>query len=242
MAISSQTLISAHDISLTRRGKIVLDKVSFELQQGEFLTIIGPNGAGKSSLIKVLLGLIKADSGNIKRAKKLKLGYMPQAFSPNPFMPLKVLDFCNLNQSVASSFLQETAELTGIKNLLNSPLKTLSGGELQRVLLTRALLNKPNILILDEPAQNLDVNGQMQLYKLIQNIHQQQGCAVLMISHDLHRVMKESTQVLCLYRHICCMGKPEALIKDAQFNHLYADQMDELMTTYEHHHNHCHEN
>jgi zinc transport system ATP-binding protein len=120
--------------------KIVLDKVSFELQQGEFLTIIGPNGAGKSSLIKVLLGLIKADSGNIKRAKKLKLGYMPQAFSPNPFMPLKVLDFCNLNQSVASSFLQETAELTGIKNLLNSPLKTLSGGELQRVLLTRALL------------------------------------------------------------------------------------------------------
>ncbi|CAC9459162.1 Zinc ABC transporter, ATP-binding protein ZnuC [uncultured Gammaproteobacteria bacterium] len=242
MAISPQTLISAHDISLTRRGKIVLDKVSFELQQGEFLTIIGPNGAGKSSLIKVLLGLIKADSGNIKRAKKLKLGYMPQAFSPNPFMPLKVLDFCNLNQSVASSFLQETAELTGIKNLLNSPLKTLSGGELQRVLLTRALLNKPNILILDEPAQNLDVNGQMQLYKLIQNIHQQQGCAVLMISHDLHRVMKESTQVLCLYRHICCMGKPEALIKDAQFNHLYADQMDELMTTYEHHHNHCHEN
>jgi zinc transport system ATP-binding protein len=104
---------------------------------------------------------------------------MPQAFSPNPFMPLKVLDFCNLNQSVASSFLQETAELTGIKNLLNSPLKTLSGGELQRVLLTRALLNKPNVLILDEPAQNLDVGGQMQLYKLIQNIHQQQGCAVL---------------------------------------------------------------
>ncbi|VVM28055.1 Zinc ABC transporter, ATP-binding protein ZnuC [uncultured Gammaproteobacteria bacterium] len=242
MAISPQTLISAHDISLTRRGKSVLDKVSFELQQAEFSTIIGPNGAGKSSLIKVLLGLIKADSGNIKRAKKLKLGYMPQAFSPNPFMPLKVLDFCNLNQKVAPNFLQETAALTGIKSLLSSPLKTLSGGELQRVLLTRALLNKPNVLILDEPAQNLDVGGQMQLYKLIQNIHQQQGCAVLMISHDLHRVMKESTQVLCLYHHICCMGKPEVLIKDAQFNDLYADQMDELMTTYEHHHNHCHEN
>ena len=241
MTISSKTLISAHDISLTRRGKIVLDKVNFELRQGEFLTIIGPNGAGKSSLIKVLLGLIKADSGNIKRAKKLKLGYMPQAFSPNPFMPLKVLDFCNLNQKVAPSFLQETAKLTGIKSLLEAPLKTLSGGELQRVLLTHALLNKPNILILDEPAQNLDVDGQMHLYKLIQNIHQQQGCAVLMISHDLHRVMKQSTQVLCLYHHICCMGKPETLIKDAQFNDLYADQMDELMTTYEHHHNHCHE-
>jgi zinc transport system ATP-binding protein len=118
---------------------------------------------------------------------------MPQAFNPNPFMPIKVLDFCNLNQKVASSFLQETAELMGIKNLLDSPLKALSGGELQRVLLTRALLNKPNVLILDEPAQNLDVSGEMQLYKLIQNIHQQQGCAVLMISHDLHRVMKDRT-------------------------------------------------
>jgi zinc transport system ATP-binding protein len=236
-----QVLISVDNIVLTHHGKSVLDKVSFELKQGEFLTIIGPNGAGKSSLIKVLLGLIKTDSGNIKRAKNIKLGYTPQTFSPNPFMPLQVIDFLNLNQKVALDFLHETAELTGIKGLLNAPLKSLSGGEMQRVLLTRALLGKPNVLILDEPAQNLDIDGQMQLYKLIQDIHQKQGCAVLMISHDLHRVMKESTQVLCLYHHICCMGKPETLIKDSQFNTLYADQMDELMTTYEHYHNHCHE-
>lgn len=241
MTSAPQTLISAQDISLTRHGKSILDKVNFELQQSEFLTIIGPNGAGKSSLIKILLNLIKADSGHIKRAKKLRLGYTPQTFTPNPFMPLTVIDFCNLNQKIDAGFLQENAKLTGIKGLLNAPLKNLSGGELQRVLLTRALVNKPNMLILDEPAQNLDIDGQMQLYKLIQYIHQQQGCAVLMISHDLHRVMKESTQVLCLYHHICCMGKPETLIKDTQFNDLYADQMDELMTTYEHHHNHCHE-
>lgn len=241
MKSAPQTLISAQDISLTRHGKSILDKVNFELQQSEFLTVIGPNGAGKSSLIKILLNLIKADSGHIKRAKKLRLGYTPQTFTPNPFMPLTVIDFCNLNQKVDAGFLQENAKLTGIKGLLNAPLKNLSGGELQRVLLTRALVNKPNVLILDEPAQNLDIDGQMQLYKLIQYIHQQQGCAVLMISHDLHRVMKESTQVLCLYHHICCMGKPETLIKDTQFNDLYADQMDELMTTYEHHHNHCHE-
>jgi zinc transport system ATP-binding protein len=120
------------------------------------------------------------------------------------------------------------------------PLSSLSGGEMQRVLLARALLAKPNVLILDEPAQNLDIDGQMQLYKLIQDIHQQQNCAVLMVSHDLHRVMKESTQVLCLYRHICCMGQPETLIKNSQFNDLFADQMEELMATYEHHHNHCH--
>lgn len=240
MSTTSKTLISAQNISLMRHGKSILDKVCFELQQGEFLTIIGPNGAGKSSLIKILLGLIKADSGRIKRTKKLRLGYTPQTFIPNPFIPLTVVDFCRLNQKIAHNLLQETAKLTGIKSLLNSPLKNLSGGELQRVLLTRALLNKPNLLILDEPVQNLDIDGQMQLYKLIQDIHQQQGCAVLMISHDLHRVMRESTQILCLYHHICCMGKPEVLIKDTQFNNLYADQMDELMTTYEHHHNHCH--
>jgi len=167
----------------------VLDDVSFELKQGEFITLIGPNGAGKSSLIKVMLGLIKADSGSIKRSNNIKLGYTPQSFSPNPFIPISVIDFLNLNQKVVQSFLHETALLTGTEDLLNSPLKSLSGGELQRVLLTRALLSKPNVLILDEPTQNLDVNGQMHLYKLIQDIHQQQGCAVLMVSHDLHRVM-----------------------------------------------------
>jgi zinc transport system ATP-binding protein len=238
---TSQALISAHNISLSHHGKSVLDNVSFELKAGEFITLIGPNGAGKSSLIKVLLGLIKADSGDIKRSGDIRLGYTPQTFSPNPFIPISVIGFLNLNQKVAKNFLHETALLTGIEGLLDSPLKSLSGGELQRVLLARALLNKPNVLILDEPAQNLDVNGQMHLYKLIQDIHQQQGCAVLMVSHDLHRVMKESTQVLCLYRHICCMGQPETIIKDSQFNDLFADQMDELMATYEHHHNHCHE-
>jgi zinc transport system ATP-binding protein len=236
-----QTLISANNISLSHHGKSILDKVSFELKQGEFITLICPNGAGKSSLIKVLLGLTKADSGNIERANNIKLGYTPQTFKPNPFIPISVIDFLNLNQKVNQSFLHETATLTGTESLLDSPLKSLSGGELQRVLLTRALLNKPNVLILDEPAQNLDVNGQMHLYKLIQNIHQQQGCAVLMVSHDLHRVMKESTQVLCLYHHICCIGQPESILKDSQFNDLFADQMDDLMATYEHHHNHCHD-
>ncbi|HIG88686.1 metal ABC transporter ATP-binding protein [Candidatus Thioglobus sp.] len=238
---TTQTLISANNISLSHHGKGVLDKVSFELKKGEFITLIGPNGAGKSSLIKVLLGLIKPDTGSINRAKNIRLGYTPQAFSPNPFIPISVINFLNLNQKVNQDFVHETSTLTGTEGLLNSPLKSLSGGEMQRVLLTRALLKKPNVLILDEPAQNLDVNGQMHLYQLIQDIHQQQGCAVLMVSHDLHRVMKESTQVLCLYHHICCIGQPESILKDAQFNDLFADQMDDLMATYEHHHNHCHE-
>ncbi|MCS5591256.1 MAG: ATP-binding cassette domain-containing protein [Gammaproteobacteria bacterium] len=237
----SDTLISVQNICLHHQGKKILDDVSFNLSSGEFITLIGPNGAGKSSLIKVLLGLIKQDSGKIKRSKSIRLGYTPQLFTPNPFIPISVVDFLTLNQKVEKLFLQETAETTGVTTLLNSPLKDLSGGELQKVLLTRALMNKPNVLVLDEPAQNLDVDGQMQLYKLIQDIHQTQNCAVLMVSHDLHRVMKESTQVLCLYHHICCKGHPEAILKDEQFNDLFADQMAELMATYEHHHNHHHE-
>jgi zinc transport system ATP-binding protein len=237
----SDALITAQNISLNHQGKKILDDVSFSLNPGEFITLIGPNGAGKSSLIKVLLGLIKQDSGKIKRSKSIRLGYTPQLFTPNPFIPISVVDFLTLNQKVEKSFIGATAETTGVTSLLNLQLKDLSGGELQKVLLTRALMNKPNVLILDEPAQNLDVDGQMQLYKLIQEIHQTQNCAVLMVSHDLHRVMKESTQVLCLYHHICCKGHPEAILKDEQFNDLFADQMAELMATYEHHHNHHHE-
>jgi zinc transport system ATP-binding protein len=237
---TQQVLISTNNISLKHNGKRVLDDISFELMQGDFITLIGPNGAGKSSLIKVLLGLIKPDSGSIYKSSTIKIGYTPQKFSPNEFIPISVIDFLNLNQKVDLRFLNNTATLTGVDSLLESSLKNLSGGEIQRVLLTRALLAKPNVLILDEPAQNLDVDGQMQLYKLIQDIHHQHGCAVLMVSHDLHRVMKESTQVLCLYHHICCMGQPESILKDSKFNDLFADQMDDLMATYEHHHNHNH--
>tara|TARA_B000000475_G_scaffold147185_1_gene118500 strand:- start:255 stop:974 length:720 start_codon:yes stop_codon:yes gene_type:complete len=234
-------LINVNNISLSHEGKNILDNVSFKLHPGEFITLIGPNGAGKSSLIKVLLGIIKQDSGEVIRNDHIKLGYTPQSFSANPYIPISVIDFLTLNQRLDNKFTEETYKLTGIEDLINLPLKNLSGGELQKVLLTRALLNKPNVLILDEPAQNLDVDAQIQLYKLIQDIHQKQNCAVLMVSHDLHRVMKESTQVLCLYHHICCEGLPESILKDNQFNDLFADQIPDLMATYEHHHNHQHE-
>ena len=237
----SDALITLNNISLIHNGSDILDEISFKLQNGEFITLIGPNGAGKSSLIKILLGVIKQDSGEIIHSDNLKFGYTPQSFTANPYIPISVIDFLTLNQKFDREFTRQTCELTGIEDLLKMPLKNLSGGELQKVLLTRALLNKPNVLILDEPAQNLDVDGQMQLYKLIQDIHKKQNCAVLMVSHDLHRVMKESTQVLCLYHHICCEGLPESILKDAQLNDLFADQIHDLMATYEHHHNHQHE-
>lgn len=235
----SANLINADNISLKLGSKLILDNISFALKAGEFITLIGPNGAGKSSLIKVLLGIIKPSSGKIIKDSNLNIGYVPQKFIPNQFIPISVISFIKLNQK-NNNYLSEVIDLTGVKPLLNNYLKDLSGGEMQRVLLTRALLSKPNVLILDEPAQNLDIDGQMQLYKLIQDIHQQQKCAVLMVSHDLHRVMRESSKVLCLYRHICCMGRPETILKNEQFNTLFAGQIDDLMATYKHHHNHCH--
>ena len=143
----SVALITAENISLNHNGKNILDDVSLKLHPGEFITLIGPNGAGKSSLIKVLLGIIKQDSGQVSHSNNVRLGYTPQSFTANPFIPISVVDFLTLNQKVDKNFTNQTSELTGIKDLLNSPLKNLSGGELQKVLLTRALLNKPNVLI-----------------------------------------------------------------------------------------------
>ena len=141
------TLITVNNISLNHNGKNILDDVSFKLHQGEFITLIGPNGAGKSSLIKILLGVIKQDSGDITYDGDIRLGYTPQFFTANPYIPISVKDFLTLNQKLDSVFMQQTFDLTGINELLQSPLKNLSGGELQKVLLTRALLNKPNVLI-----------------------------------------------------------------------------------------------
>jgi zinc transport system ATP-binding protein len=233
----SKTLIKVNNISLSSFNKNILDNVSFELKNNDFITLIGPNGAGKSSLIKVILGLISADSGSVTKAKKLKIGYTPQKFIVNQFIPISVINFLTLNKNVSKDILDKTIDITDIKDLLSSSLQELSGGELQRVLLTRSLLNKPDVLILDEPTQNLDINSQKTSHRLIYDIHKNQKCAVLMISHDLHRVMKKSTQVICLYHHICCMGKPVSILKDSQFNKLFADHTDDLMAVYKHHHN-----
>ena len=237
----SEALISAENIYLEHNEKNVLDNVSFKINTGEFVTLIGPNGAGKSSLIEVLLGLLSATDGKVRRNKKVVIGYTPQNFIPNPFIPISVINFLKLDGKFNQHWFDEVIELCGIEAILHNPLKSLSGGELQRVLLTRAMLKKPNLLILDEPVQNLDINGQMLFYRLIETIHETQNCAVLMVSHDLHHVMKRSNKVLCLFHHICCFGQPDTVIRDSQFNDLFADQMDDLLATYEHHHNHCHD-
>jgi zinc transport system ATP-binding protein len=237
-------LINAEDISLSIDQKLILDKVSLSLDRGDFITVIGPNGAGKSTLLKALIGLLKPDSGRIKRKDGLRIGYIPQKLSIEPSLPITAEGFIRLNKKApgkASGGFDALAEEHGLSPLLKKPVQSLSGGEWQRVLLARALMNSPDALILDEPAQNLDLTGQLSFYRMIERIHRDRGMAILMVSHDLHMVMASTRQVVCLYHHICCSGAPQAVTKDPEFINLFGRDMASMMAIYHHDHDHDHD-
>lgn len=238
--MTSTPLISADNISLNGTHQKILDGVSLELAQGDFVTLIGPNGAGKTMLLKCLLGLTRPDSGQVSRQADLRIGYMPQNLSIDPVLPISVTYFLTMAGQNTDAHVAEIVQETGIEALLTRQLHDLSGGELQRVLLARALLNQPQILILDEPAQNLDVTGQLAFYKNLETIYQKRGLTILMVSHDLHLVMSSSQRVICLYHHICCQGAPQAVTKDPEFTALFGPDMARMMAVYPHDHDHHH--
>ncbi len=232
------SFITTYNISVIRQGRAILHDVSLDIQPHDFITIIGPNGAGKSMLLKCLLGFFPVDKGYITRKPDLKIGYMPQYFTLEPTIPINVRHFIRLTKQ-AKNF-DDIVGQTGIEALLSRPLSALSGGETQRVLLARALLDSPELLVLDEPAQNLDIAGQLQFYNLLEQIYKNQKLAIVMISHDLHMVMKSTKQVICLYHHICCSGKPQAVTKDPEFIALFGKDMAKMMAVYQHSHDHEH--
>jgi len=218
-----------------------LHDVSLELQAGKVLTIIGPNGAGKSTLIRVLLDLQNPDSGTVWRKPKLRIGYVPQKISINDLMPLKVNRFVTLAKQNKQSKVDDVLAETGISHLAKQAIQELSGGEFQRVLLARALLQNPELLVLDEPAQGVDVTGQAELYEKIYQLKKARGFGVLMISHDLHLVMQKTDQVLCLNQHICCSGQPDAVSNHTEYLRLFGGLPAEGLAVYTHQHDHCHD-
>ena len=230
-------IIAAENISHFYNNRPVLDHVSLSLNKGEFITIIGPNGAGKSTLLKCLMGLITPDQGRVTRKAGSRIGYIPQRMAINPSLPMTVARFIALNKSSPT---QDWDDL-GIAGLADKPIHSLSGGEWQRVLLARALRDDPEAIILDEPAQNLDISGQLQFYKTLDAIHKSRGIAILMVSHDLHMVMASTQQVVCLYHHICCSGAPQTVARDPEFAHLFGQDMAAMMAIYQHEHNHDHD-
>ncbi|NDF12263.1 MAG: metal ABC transporter ATP-binding protein [Proteobacteria bacterium] len=237
----TDSLIVAENLSVIRQGSRLLDKISLTLGAHEFITIIGPNGAGKTLLLHALMGILKADEGEVTCRAGLKIGYVPQRLVPDTAMPMTVRRFLKLVKGVVEADLFEAVSLTDIGAILERPLYALSGGELQRVLLARAILNRPDVLVLDEPAQNLDISGELAFYKLLQDIYAARKLSVLMVSHDLHMVMSLTNRVICLYHHICCSGKPAELAQDPVFIEMFGRDMAKMMSVYNHLHNHSHE-
>ena len=235
-----ESLIEANQLCVHRPGGLVLDNVSLSLNERDFITLIGPNGAGKSVLLRHLLKLETADRGSVLHRPGLRIGYVPERFQIDPTMPMPVKHFLSLNNRLSAQEIAELAAETHCDILLDRPLAALSGGELQRVLLARALSSEPQVLMLDEPAQNLDVSGQLQFYKLIDTLYEKRKLSVLMVSHDLHMVMNSTRQVVCLYHHICCSGAPESVARDPEFIHLFGDAMAQMMAVYQHSHSHDH--
>jgi zinc transport system ATP-binding protein len=238
--VSRPFLLEARDVSFRAGSHLILEHVSLRLHEEEILTLIGPNGAGKTSLLKILIGLAQPSSGSVWRREGLRVGYMPQKLQIDAALPLTAGRFLQVAERDMTR-VRAVASEVGVEALLKTPITAVSGGELQRLLLARALLRDPELLLLDEPVQGVDIAGQAELYALIREVRSRHRCAVLMISHDLHVVMASTDTVLCLNRHVCCAGRPEVVSNDPAYLQLFGRQAAEQIAVYTHHHDHAHD-
>ena len=233
-------LIEARDLHVQFRGRSILDGVDLQISRGEIVTLIGLNGSGKSTLVRALLGLITPDSGRVLRQAHLRIGYSPQHLHLDATLPLTVARFLTLGAPADETRLGELLAEVGVAEILHSQIAAISGGELHRVLLARALLRKPDLLVLDEPLAGVDVSGQSELYRLIAEIRDRYACGVLMVSHDLHVVMAATDRVVCINHHVCCTGRPESVTRHPEFVALFGSHVAQALALYTHHHDHQH--
>ncbi|MEH8047592.1 zinc ABC transporter ATP-binding protein ZnuC [Gallibacterium anatis] len=240
MHVSQPPLVELKNISVQFNNKMVLQDVSLSIQPRSITTIVGPNGGGKSTLLKVLLRLIVPKSGSVHYAANTKIGYVPQKIHLDNSFPITVKKFLALKPKTTKQDIEKVLQLLSITHLAEQSMQKLSGGEMQRVLLARAILNKPNLLVLDEPTQGVDVVGQNELYQLINQMRERFDCAVLMVSHDLHLVMAKTDHVLCINHHICCEGAPDSISAHPNFINFFNNQREQNVAIYTHHHNHKH--
>ncbi|GJM03291.1 MAG: zinc import ATP-binding protein ZnuC [Rhodomicrobium sp.] len=237
---ASGPLIEARAVGYARRGRIILEGIDFSISRGEIVTLIGPNGGGKTTFARLCLGVLQPDKGAIKRRPGLTVGYVPQRLMIDRSLPLTVERFITVRQRAGRGKVLSVLEMVGAAHLVKSQMSDLSGGEMQRVLLARALLNEPDLLVLDEPAQGVDFAGEAALYELISKLRDTLNCAVLLISHDLHIVMGSSDRVLCLNGHICCAGVPEQISMHPEYERLFGPERAAAYGIYAHKHDHEH--
>lgn len=233
-------LIETKAAGFKRDGRWILRGIDFSISAGEIVTLIGPNGGGKTTFARICLGIIAPDEGSLKRKRNLSVGYVPQRLKLDRTMPITVRRFLTVRQKVSNENLTEALTDVGSSHLIDAQMASLSGGEMQRVLLARALVNKPDLLVLDEPAQGVDFAGEAALYELISKIREKFGCAVLLISHDLHIVMGSSDRVICLNGHICCAGVPEQISQHPEYERLFGTERASAYGIYAHSHDHQH--
>ena len=238
-ADAADSLISGRDLTLTRGGRTILEAVDIDIFPGEIVTLIGPNGAGKTSLVRALLGLTATDAGEVRQRPGLVIGYVPQRFERDAAIPMTVSRFLTLGARAAREKLVKALGDVGAAHVADRQLVQLSGGELQRVVLARALVREPQLLVLDEPARGVDHLGEADLYALIGRLRDERRLGVLLVSHDLHVVMAQSDRVLCLNRHVCCHGVPETVAQHPEYVRLFGDAA-RAFAIYQHHHDHAH--
>ena len=234
-------LISARDLWLRRGGRDIIAGVNLDVLPGEIVTVIGPNGAGKTTLVRLVLGIEKPDSGRIIRPASTRIGYVPQRFEVDAAIPMTVEGFLALGGSASATEISNTLDEVGARRTAHQQLSKLSGGETQRVLIARALLRRPNLLILDEPASGVDFAGEAELYELVGNLRDERNLGILLVSHDLHVVMAKSDRVICLNGHVCCSGEPEHVSQHSEYARIFGPKGASSLSVYRHHHDHAHD-
>lgn len=236
----NQTLVTLEGAGVARNGRWLVRDVDVTIRKGEIVTLIGPNGSGKSTTAKMVTGVVKPNAGHVKRARHLRIGYVPQKMNIDWTLPLTVKRLMTLTGAFSDAEIVGALEEVKAAHLLKAAVQVLSGGEFQRVLLARAMIRKPDLLVLDEPVQGVDFSGEVALYDLIGDIRDRTGCGVLLISHDLHVVMAATDTVVCLNGHVCCRGTPDAVAKSPAYAELFGGKGADTLAVYTHHHDHAH--
>ncbi|KIN74962.1 Zinc import ATP-binding protein ZnuC [Sulfitobacter noctilucae] len=235
------SLIATENVSVSYGANNVLHNVSLAVEPGEILTVVGPNGSGKTTLLKVLIGAERPQSGRITRKPGLRIGYVPQKLHIDPTLPITVERFLRLPGGTTRAACTAALEKAGVPGLSHRQMSALSGGQFQRVLLARALIDTPDLLLLDEATQGLDQPGSAAFYLQIEEVRQKTGCAILMISHELHVVMAASDRVICLNGHVCCEGAPEIVSAAPEYRALFGTGTGGALALYRHEHDHTHD-
>ena len=234
-----EILIKLEKAGIFQDNKWLVHDVSLEIERGKILTLIGPNGSGKTTTAKIALGIHKNIKGKVTKNTN-KIGYVPQKISIDWTLPIRVIDFMSLTQTLQFDEVVSALKLTEVEHLKHNDLRSLSGGEFQRVLMARAIAKKPDLLVLDEPVQGVDFTGEIALYELIKKISDELNCGILLISHDLNVVMSKTDYVVCLNGHVCCSGTPMNVANNKNYKELFGDQASTLLSVYEHKHDHTH--